>query len=101
MQTDGVLYCLSVPGIPTELRVEIISLSEIILRWNLKKKNGVITYYQVTYYEKNQKENVLKLVKNTTKTSISITGLKPKKTYFLQVRNIAVSVESHYIQLKI
>ncbi|XP_031575449.1 ephrin type-A receptor 7-like isoform X2 [Actinia tenebrosa] len=73
----------SVPGIPV-VTVKQLSSTSVLLSWEVEEKNGVITYYQVSYYPVDHPSNVKKF--NTTSTNASITGLETGKKYMFQVQ---------------
>ncbi|XP_031575474.1 ephrin type-B receptor 1-B-like isoform X2 [Actinia tenebrosa] len=73
----------SVPGIPV-VTLKQLSSTSVFLSWEVEEKNGVITYYQVSYYPVDQPSNVKKF--NTTSTNTTITGLETGKEYQFQVQ---------------
>ena len=66
------------------LKVKVLSPTSVLLSWTLQETNGVITFYQVTYYPVGEESS--KKVWKTTNTSIIITGLIKENKYFFQVR---------------
>ena len=74
----------TVPGAP-EVFVQQAGGSIIVLSWDLKCKNGIITKYTVAYFIVDDNSN--KAILSTSKTELRIEKLVPGKTYEFQVKN--------------
>ncbi|PKU36198.1 ephrin type-a receptor 7 isoform x2 [Limosa lapponica baueri] len=57
--------------------------------------NGVITEYEIKYYEKDQRERTYSTVK-TKSTSVSINNLKPGTVYVFQIRAFTAAGYGNY-----
>lgn len=57
--------------------------TSVFLRWKIDRPNGVIKYYQVSYYPVGHQAR--KKVFNTTHTNVTINGLKGGQEYVFQV----------------
>ncbi|KAG2467741.1 EPHA7 protein, partial [Polypterus senegalus] len=70
----------------SEVVKERVLQRSIELSWQEPEHpNGVITEYEIKYYEKDQKERTYSTVKTKT-TSAAINNLKPGTTYMFQIR---------------
>ena len=70
-----------VPGKVTVKKISSPSAKKVLVSW---EKSANVTNYEVTY---SLKKNFSKKVrKKTTKTSLTLTSLKRKKTYYVKVR---------------
>ena len=74
----------TVPGAP-EVFVQQAGGSVVMLSWDLKRKNGIITKYTVAYF--NVDDNSNKEILTTAETELRIEKLVPGKTYEFQVKN--------------
>ena len=74
----------TVPDAP-EVFVQQAGGSIIVLSWDLKCKNGIITTYKVAYFIVD--DNSTKEILTTAKTELRIEKLVPGKTYEFQVKN--------------
>ena len=75
----------TVPDAP-EVFVQQAGGSIIVLSWDLKCKNGIITTYKVAYFIVDDNSN--KEILTTAKTELRIEKLVPGKTYEFQVKNL-------------
>ncbi|XP_039603909.1 ephrin type-A receptor 7 isoform X2 [Polypterus senegalus] len=74
------------PSQVSEVVKERVLQRSIELSWQEPEHpNGVITEYEIKYYEKDQKERTYSTVKTKT-TSAAINNLKPGTTYMFQIR---------------
>uniref|UniRef100_A0A8C4RUU2 receptor protein-tyrosine kinase n=1 Tax=Erpetoichthys calabaricus TaxID=27687 RepID=A0A8C4RUU2_ERPCA len=74
------------PSQVSEVVKERVLQRSIELSWQEPEHpNGVITEYEIKYYEKDQKERTYSTVKTKT-TSAVINNLKPGTTYMFQIR---------------
>ena len=80
------IYCITVPGVITDLTVADIGIQFIGISWNPPAvPNGFITSYEIAYGEyKNAgpHDNII----NTTNTHYTIEGLLPNTSYDINVR---------------
>ena len=74
----------TVPGAP-EVFIQQAGGSVVMLSWDLKCKNGIITKYTVAYF--NVDDNSNKEILTTAETELRIEKLVPGKTYEFQVKN--------------
>ena len=75
----------TVPDAP-EVFVRQAGGSIIVLSWDLKCKNGIITTYKVAYFIVDDNSN--RKILTTAKTELRIEKLVPGKTYEFQVKNL-------------
>jgi hypothetical protein len=68
------------------ITVKQLNSTSVLLSWNVQEKNGVITYYQVTYYPVGQPSSMK--VFNTTYTNATIIDLESGKEYHFQVKSM-------------
>ncbi|XP_028518729.1 proto-oncogene tyrosine-protein kinase receptor Ret isoform X2 [Exaiptasia diaphana] len=73
----------SIPG-PPSLKITFMSSTAVLVRWTLTEKNGIIIFYQISYYPVADELN--KYLLNTTESSIAITGLTMGIEYYIKVR---------------
>ncbi|KXJ22590.1 Tyrosine-protein kinase receptor Tie-1 [Exaiptasia diaphana] len=74
---------LSVPGAPS-LKITFMSSTSLLVSWTLTEKNGIIIFYQISYYPVADESN--KYLLNTSESSIAITGLTMGIEYYIKVR---------------
>lgn len=74
----------TVPDAP-EVFVQQAGSSIIVLSWDLKCKNGIITKYTVAYFIVDDNSN--KEILTTAKAELRIEKLVPGKTYEFQVKD--------------
>ncbi|XP_020902227.1 ephrin type-B receptor 1-B [Exaiptasia diaphana] len=74
----------SVPGVPLEMTAKVLNSTSVHLSWIVFAQNGLITYYQISYYPVGENKEIR--VVNTTENSIIITGLEKETKYVFKVR---------------
>ncbi|XP_051781619.1 ephrin type-A receptor 7 isoform X3 [Erpetoichthys calabaricus] len=84
--SDPPSVACTTPSQVSEVVKERVLQRSIELSWQEPEHpNGVITEYEIKYYEKDQKERTYSTVKTKT-TSAVINNLKPGTTYMFQIR---------------
>ncbi|XP_039603910.1 ephrin type-A receptor 7 isoform X3 [Polypterus senegalus] len=84
--SDPPSVACTTPSQVSEVVKERVLQRSIELSWQEPEHpNGVITEYEIKYYEKDQKERTYSTVKTKT-TSAAINNLKPGTTYMFQIR---------------
>ncbi|XP_063078954.1 ephrin type-A receptor 7 isoform X2 [Engraulis encrasicolus] len=74
------------PSQVSEVSKESVQQRSIQLSWQEPQQpNGVITEYEIKYYEKDQKERIYSTVKSKS-TSATVNNLKPSTAYVFQIR---------------
>ncbi|KAL0967326.1 hypothetical protein UPYG_G00250850 [Umbra pygmaea] len=74
------------PSQVSEVIKERVQQRSIHLSWQEPEQpNGVITEYEIKYYEKEQKDRIYSTVKSRT-TSATVNNLKPSTAYVFQIR---------------
>ncbi|XP_028518730.1 ephrin type-B receptor 2-like isoform X1 [Exaiptasia diaphana] len=61
-----------------------MSSTSLLVSWTLTEKNGIIIFYQISYYPVADQSN--KYLLNTSESSIAITGLTMGIEYYIKVR---------------
>uniref|UniRef100_A0AAY4BEF9 Ephrin type-A receptor 7 n=2 Tax=Denticeps clupeoides TaxID=299321 RepID=A0AAY4BEF9_9TELE len=73
-------------GTTFELIKEKVQQRSVQLSWQEPEQpNGVITEYEIKYYEKDQKDRIYSTVKSKS-TSATVNNLKPSTAYVFQIR---------------
>ncbi|XP_028858487.1 ephrin type-A receptor 7 isoform X4 [Denticeps clupeoides] len=74
------------PSQVSELIKEKVQQRSVQLSWQEPEQpNGVITEYEIKYYEKDQKDRIYSTVKSKS-TSATVNNLKPSTAYVFQIR---------------
>ncbi|XP_067274592.1 ephrin type-A receptor 7 [Pseudorasbora parva] len=74
------------PSQVSEVIKERVQQHSIQLSWQEPEQpNGVITEYEIKYYEKDQKDRIYSTVKSKS-TSATVNNLKPSTAYIFQIR---------------
>ncbi|XP_076127800.1 ephrin type-A receptor 7 isoform X1 [Alosa pseudoharengus] len=74
------------PSQVSEVIKESVQQRSIQLSWlEPQQPNGVITEYEIKYYEKDQKDRIYSTVKSKS-TSATVNNLKPSTAYVFQIR---------------
>ncbi|KAK3735399.1 hypothetical protein QZH41_013394, partial [Actinostola sp. cb2023] len=73
----------ALPGMPDITVAKPVTSTSVFLSWSLQERNGIITYYQVSYYPVGQASS--KRVFNTTGTNATINGLQQGREYYFKV----------------
>ncbi|CAB1340457.1 unnamed protein product [Coregonus sp. 'balchen'] len=74
------------PSQVSEVIKERVQQRSIQLSWQEPEQpNGVITEYEIKYYEKDQKDRIYSTVKSRS-TSATVNNLKPSTAYVFQIR---------------
>ncbi|XP_062322952.1 ephrin type-A receptor 7 isoform X1 [Osmerus eperlanus] len=74
------------PSQVSEVIKERVQQRSIQLSWQKPEQpNGVITEYEIKYYEKEQKDRIYSTVKSKS-TSATVNNLKPSTSYVFQIR---------------
>uniref|UniRef100_A0A667ZQW2 Ephrin type-A receptor 7 n=1 Tax=Myripristis murdjan TaxID=586833 RepID=A0A667ZQW2_9TELE len=74
------------PSQVSEVIKEKVQQRSIQLSWQEPQQpNGVITEYEIKYYEKDQKDRIYSTVKSRS-TSATVSNLKPSTAYVFQIR---------------
>ncbi|KAM3861381.1 ephrin type-A receptor 7 isoform 4-T4 [Diretmus argenteus] len=80
------LLPLPPPSQVSEVIKEKVQQRSIQLSWQEPQQpNGVITEYEIKYYEKDQKDRIYSTVKSRS-TSATVNNLKPSTAYVFQIR---------------
>ncbi|KAL2081978.1 hypothetical protein ACEWY4_021796 [Coilia grayii] len=70
----------------SEVNKESVQQRSVQLSWQEPQQpNGVITEYEIKYYEKDQKDRIYSTVKSKS-TSATVNNLKPSTAYVFQIR---------------
>uniref|UniRef100_UPI00398F18F9 ephrin type-A receptor 7 isoform X2 n=1 Tax=Pristiophorus japonicus TaxID=55135 RepID=UPI00398F18F9 len=84
------------PSQVSSIMKERVQQRAVNLSWKEPEHpNGVITEYEIKYYEKNLKERTYSTVKATS-TSTTINNLKPGTTYIFQIRAFTTAGYGNY-----
>ncbi|XP_015228434.1 PREDICTED: ephrin type-A receptor 7 isoform X1 [Cyprinodon variegatus] len=76
------------PSQVSEVIKEKVQQRSVQLSWQEPQQpNGVITEYQIKYYEKDQKDPISSTVRSKS-TSVTVNNLKPDTAYVFQIRAI-------------
>ncbi|XP_031436985.1 ephrin type-A receptor 7 isoform X6 [Clupea harengus] len=74
------------PSQVSEVMRQSVQQRSIQLSWHEPQQpNGVITEYEIKYYEKDQKDHIYSTVKSKS-TSTTVNNLKPSTAYVFQIR---------------
>uniref|UniRef100_A0A671P6V6 Ephrin type-A receptor 7 n=1 Tax=Sinocyclocheilus anshuiensis TaxID=1608454 RepID=A0A671P6V6_9TELE len=74
------------PSQVSEVMRERVQQHSVQLSWQEPEQpNGVITEYEIKYYEKDQKDRIYSTVKSKS-TSATVNNLKPSTAYIFQIR---------------
>ncbi|KAK5607890.1 Ephrin type-A receptor 7 [Crenichthys baileyi] len=74
------------PSQVSEVIKEKVQQRSIQLSWQEPQQpNGVITEYEIKYYEKDQKDRIYSTVRSKS-TSVTVNNLKPSTAYVFQIR---------------
>ncbi|KAK2524126.1 hypothetical protein Q9233_009673 [Columba guinea] len=97
LQASGIdaLYLLAPSQVSGVMKERVLQRS-VELSWQEPEHpNGVITEYEIKYYEKDQRERTYSTVK-TKSTSASINNLKPGTVYVFQIRAFTAAGYGNY-----
>uniref|UniRef100_A0A671U887 receptor protein-tyrosine kinase n=1 Tax=Sparus aurata TaxID=8175 RepID=A0A671U887_SPAAU len=79
------------PSQVSEVIKEKVQQRSIQLSWQEPHQpNGVITEYEIKYYEKDQKDRIYSTVRSKS-TSATVNNLKPSTAYVFQIRHFCLS----------
>uniref|UniRef100_A0A671P4A9 Ephrin type-A receptor 7 n=2 Tax=Cyprinidae TaxID=7953 RepID=A0A671P4A9_9TELE len=79
-------YIETTPSQVSEVMRERVQQHSVQLSWQEPEQpNGVITEYEIKYYEKDQKDRIYSTVKSKS-TSATVNNLKPSTAYIFQIR---------------
>ncbi|MBN3283440.1 EPHA7 protein, partial [Polyodon spathula] len=85
-ETTADILSLYTPSQVSEVIKERVRQRSIQLSWKEPElPNGVITEYEIKYYEKDQRDRTYSTVKSKT-TSATVNNLKPSTAYVFQIR---------------
>uniref|UniRef100_A0A9J7YPK5 Ephrin type-A receptor 7 n=1 Tax=Cyprinus carpio carpio TaxID=630221 RepID=A0A9J7YPK5_CYPCA len=84
--SDPPSVACTTPSQVSEVIKERVQQHSVQLSWQEPEQpNGVITEYEIKYYEKDQKDRIYSTVKSKS-TSATVNNLKPSTAYIFQIR---------------